>query len=100
MGFNDQEIVALAGAHALGRCHPDRQVSKRTCPRVLNDGLPFQVWFPGTMDFLSYHSDKRLLQTAIRREVGLEEVEWPQTIRRQEDTLFDDAPVCYSVILF
>ncbi|KAI8333536.1 heme peroxidase [Chlamydoabsidia padenii] len=24
MGFNDQEIVALAGAHALGRCHPDR----------------------------------------------------------------------------
>lgn len=24
MGFNDQEIVALAGAHALGRCHRDR----------------------------------------------------------------------------
>ena len=22
--FNDQEIVALAGAHALGRCHTDR----------------------------------------------------------------------------
>ncbi|KAF8320800.1 heme peroxidase [Clavulina sp. PMI_390] len=24
MGFNDQEIVALIGAHAIGRCHPDR----------------------------------------------------------------------------
>lgn len=24
MGFNDREIVALLGAHALGRCHPDR----------------------------------------------------------------------------
>ncbi len=24
MGFNDQEIVALAGAHAVGRCHTDR----------------------------------------------------------------------------
>lgn len=24
MGFDDQEIVALSGAHALGRCHPDR----------------------------------------------------------------------------
>jgi len=24
MGFNDQEIVALNGAHALGRCHTDR----------------------------------------------------------------------------
>ena len=24
MGFNDQDIVALSGAHALGRCHTDR----------------------------------------------------------------------------
>jgi len=24
MGFNDQEIVALSGAHNLGRCHVDR----------------------------------------------------------------------------
>ena len=24
MGFNDQEIVALSGAHSLGRCHSDR----------------------------------------------------------------------------
>lgn len=24
MGFNDNEIVALSGAHALGRCHTDR----------------------------------------------------------------------------
>ncbi|ORY35461.1 heme peroxidase [Naematelia encephala] len=24
MGFSDQEIVALSGAHSLGRCHPDR----------------------------------------------------------------------------
>ena len=23
MGFNDQEIVVLSGAHSLGRCHPD-----------------------------------------------------------------------------
>ena len=24
MGFDDQEIVALSGAHAMGRCHTDR----------------------------------------------------------------------------
>ena len=23
MGFDDRDIVALSGAHALGRCHPD-----------------------------------------------------------------------------
>jgi cytochrome c peroxidase len=24
MGFNDQEMVSLIGAHAVGRCHTDR----------------------------------------------------------------------------
>lgn len=24
MGFNDRDIVALSGAHSLGRCHTDR----------------------------------------------------------------------------
>jgi cytochrome c peroxidase len=24
MGFSDQEIVALSGAHNMGRCHADR----------------------------------------------------------------------------
>jgi cytochrome c peroxidase len=33
MGFNDQEIVALSGAHALGRCHSDRSGFK---------GVPFR----------------------------------------------------------
>jgi catalase (peroxidase I) len=30
MGFNDQEIVALSGAHALGRCH--------TCVSIVSFG--------------------------------------------------------------
>ncbi len=33
MGFNDQEIVALSGAHNLGRCHSDRSyVSSKSRP--------------------------------------------------------------------
>jgi hypothetical protein len=31
MGFNDQEIVALSGAHALGRCH--------TCVSIVSFGV-------------------------------------------------------------
>ena len=30
MGFNDREIVALSGAHALGRCHADASVRSRS----------------------------------------------------------------------
>lgn len=35
MGFNDQEIVALSGAHALGRCHTDGLVSPVPGPSPL-----------------------------------------------------------------
>ena len=34
MGFNDQEIVALLGAHALGRCHTGLPVPRRSPRRV------------------------------------------------------------------
>jgi cytochrome c peroxidase len=39
MGFNDKEIVALSGAHALGRCHPDASGCERT-PESLPESLP------------------------------------------------------------
>lgn len=41
MGFNDQEIVALSGAHALGRCHPDASGYSgpwTPTPTILNNG--------------------------------------------------------------
>ncbi len=43
MGFNDQEIVALSGAHALGRCHPDRSglVFQPFC--ILSLSLTYQL---------------------------------------------------------
>jgi catalase (peroxidase I) len=37
MGFNDREIVALCGAHSLGRCHTDRSgYEGRTHPSLLS----------------------------------------------------------------
>jgi cytochrome c peroxidase len=41
MGFNDQEIVALSGAHALGRCHSDASGYSgpwSPTPTILNNG--------------------------------------------------------------
>jgi len=41
MGFNDREIVALSGAHALGRCHPDASGYSgpwTPTPYILNNG--------------------------------------------------------------
>jgi cytochrome c peroxidase len=41
MGFNDQEIVALSGAHALGRCHPQASGYSgpwTPTPTILNNG--------------------------------------------------------------
>lgn len=35
MGFNDQEIVALSGAHALGRCHTYVSIVYVICPSFL-----------------------------------------------------------------
>ncbi|CAG8707061.1 3152_t:CDS:2, partial [Acaulospora colombiana] len=42
MGFNDREIVALAGAHALGRCHKERSGYEgpwTTSPTLLTNGF-------------------------------------------------------------
>jgi cytochrome c peroxidase len=63
IGFNDQEIVALSGAHAMGRCHTDRSgywgpwtnaentfsneyfrllVEERWSPKVTHNGKPWE----------------------------------------------------------
>ena len=63
MGFSDKEIVALLGAHALGRCHTDRSgywgpwtfaenafsneyfrllVEERWSPKVSHNGKPWE----------------------------------------------------------
>lgn len=56
MGFDDQEMVALIGAHALGRCHTDRSgydgpwtfspttFSNDFYVRLLNDKWSWKKW--------------------------------------------------------
>lgn len=63
MGFNDQEIVALAGAHALGRCHTDRSgydgVGVFSRIRLLQRRTltPFQPWTFSPVSFSNSYYD-------------------------------------------
>lgn len=78
MGFDDREIVALSGAHALGRCH-----TGKSTPKSLSEyeqsltRLHRPLWLRGPMDLFPDHPDERLLQASAGGEVGMEEVERP-----------------------
>jgi hypothetical protein len=90
--FNDQEIVALSGAHALGRCHTNRYVLSPPYVVLIPILFPYdshpvgiQLWVRRTLDFLAHYHDKRLLHSARQREVAMAEVGWPQAVRGLQD---------------
>ncbi|RKO95695.1 heme peroxidase, partial [Caulochytrium protostelioides] len=65
MGFNDQEIVALTGAHALGRCHRERSGFEgpwTTSPTVFTNAfyttLLDNTWVPKQWDGAFQYVDK------------------------------------------
>ncbi|RDB16907.1 Cytochrome c peroxidase, mitochondrial [Hypsizygus marmoreus] len=62
MGFNDQEIVALSGAHALGRCHPDRSGFTGPwtfSPTTLTNAY-YQLLFDETWQWKKWNGPKQL----------------------------------------
>ena len=90
MGFNDQEIVALLGAHALGRCHTGLPVPRRSPRRVRarpGDAprppprRPQRV--PGPVDPRPDDVQQRVLSAAAREQVGAQAVEGPAAVRER-----------------
>jgi cytochrome c peroxidase len=85
MGFNDQEIVALSGAHALGRCHTTRSgfdgpwtfsptvVTNEYYKLLLNEKWNWKKWNgPKQVCKLDVDNQRQRLTTLIVRRQGLE----------------------------
>ena len=62
MGFNDQEIVALSGAHTMGRCHKDRS------------------GFDGPWTSNPYKFDNEYFKNLLEKKWTLKKLGWEKTI--------------------
>lgn len=102
MGFNDQEIVALSGAHALGRCHTTRSgfdgpwtfsptvltndyyrllCDEKWTPREWNG--PFQYIDNGSHSLMMLPTDMALVQDKKFKE-------WVETYAKDENKFYSD----------
>jgi len=111
MGFNDQEIVALSGAHALGRCHTDRSgfegpwtFSPTTFTNdyftlLLNEKWSWRKWNgpkqyedTKTKTLMMLPTDYSLIQDKKFRE-------WVTKYAKSQDLFFQDFSKAFSTLL-
>lgn|ERR1719203_195983 len=116
MGFNDKEIVALLGAHALGRCHVDRSgywgpwtfsensfsneyfrllVEERWSPKTTHNGKPWEgpdQFEDSTGKLMMLPSDMVLIQDPAFLKVV-------ELYAKDEDAFFKDYASAFSKLL-
>lgn len=110
MGFNDQEIVALSGAHAVGRCHPEASgyegIWTREFLRFSNDYFRYLVekqWIvkqghnptqfqDGRDEFVMLPTDIALLQDDIFKS-------FVETYARDQELFFRDFVSVFSKLV-
>lgn len=116
MGFTDREIVALLGAHALGRCHTDRSgywgpwtfaentfsneyfrllVEERWSPKMTHNGKPWDgpdQFEDSTGKLMMLPSDMVLVQDPAFRKVV-------ELYAKNEDAFFKDFASAFSKLL-
>ena len=71
MGFNDQEIVALSGAHTLGRAKPSRAGFGKEATKYTKDG-PGNPGANVVPCLLLGHSNFARASSFLQRPVGLQ----------------------------
>ncbi|KAJ1337003.1 hypothetical protein BSLG_006763 [Batrachochytrium salamandrivorans] len=91
MGFNDQEIVALSGAHALGRCHTDRSGYS---------GLKWEKkkW-DGPEQFVDPDDELMMLPTDIALLHDPEFAKYVHLYAKNKEAFFKDFAQAYSKLL-
>lgn len=116
MGFNDQEIVALLGAHAMGRCHTDRSgywgpwtnaentfsneyfrllIEERWSPKMTHNGQPWDgpdQYEDATGNLMMLPSDIFLIADPSFKK-------WVEVYAKDEDKFFKDFASAFGKLL-
>jgi len=110
MGFNDQEIVALSGAHTLGRCHRNRSGFDGPWTRhpLKFDNQYFKNilelnWTPkkweGPLQYEDPSGDLMMLPTDLALRDDKDFRVWTEKYAADEKLFFDDFAAAYSKLL-
>jgi len=116
MGFDDREIVALSGAHALGRCHTDASgywgpwtfaentlsneyfrllVEERWSPKMTHNGKPWT----GPDQFENATGELMMLPSDMVLVLDPEFKKYVQLYAKDEDLFFKDFAKAFSKLL-
>jgi cytochrome c peroxidase len=106
MGFNDQEIVALSGAHNLGRCHSDRsgfegawvnnptRFSNQYFRLMLSLQWKKKTLKNGVVQFVNYDEDSETELMMLPTDLALTQDpsfrKWVELYARDKDRFFED----------
>lgn len=115
MGFGDQEIVALSGAHNLGRCHADRsgfegawvnsptRFSNTYFKLMISEEWKEKVLENGTRQFVHYDEDSGEELMMLPTDLALVQDEsfrpWVELYARDKERFFADFAKAFAKLL-